>query len=244
MIAYHGMSGCGKIEDSLELARGRHCFISYASPDPLPLVASVCSSFALDNGAYSAWSLSKEYDFAGFENFVEEWRLHPSFDFAIIPDVIGGSEEENLKLVEDWMGKDCSGSMIPVFHLHASLDYLRELIGIGRLALGAHNLHRTPGTPAWWERMEEIMEVLTDEDGRPRARLHGLKMLDPRIFERIPLHSADSTNAERNGLFEQRFGMYTPPTRGQRAAVIASMIDVKLGAAAWQRSRQEVLALS
>jgi hypothetical protein len=86
--------------------------------------------------------------------------------------------------------------------------------------------------------MNKIMDVVTDEQGKPKTRLHGLRMLDPRVFTKLPLKSADSTNAERNGLLTQRFGMYTPPTRGQRAAVIASRVESSQSAVAWSKAKQ------
>jgi hypothetical protein len=50
-------------------------------------------------------------------------------------------------------------------------------------------------------------------------------MLDPAIFTRLPLSSADSTNAAVNCGSIARFGMYTPATASQRAAVIADRIE-------------------
>ena len=55
--------------------------------------------------------------------------------------------------------------------------------------------------------------------------LHGLRMLDPEIFTRLPLSSADSTNAAVNCGSLSRFGMYIPATSSQRAAVIADRIE-------------------
>jgi hypothetical protein len=81
-------------------------------------------------------------------------------------------------------------------------------------------------------------------DGRPLARLHGLRMLDPAIFTRLPLASADSTNAAVNGGSLDRFGMYLPPTAAQRSAVIAERIESQNSAAVWQAVaiQQEVFA--
>ena len=95
MIHYHGVAGGGKYEDCVTLATGRHCFVSYASCSNLPLFASVCSSFSLDNGAYTAWKQGKAFNFEGFVEFVKVWMQHPAFDWAVMPDVIDGSEEEN-----------------------------------------------------------------------------------------------------------------------------------------------------
>jgi hypothetical protein len=247
MIHYHGMSGGGKTEDHVALASGRHVFVSFAKPQVLPLVASVCASFALDNGAFTAWKSKKAYDWEGFEVFVKDWHRHPAFDFIVIPDVIDGSEDENDALLEKW-GKSFRtiGSMVdaaPVWHLHESLDRLDRLTHYGRVCLGSSGIYGTPGTETWWTRIEEAMEVLCDSYGKPKVKLHGLRMLNPEVFTRLPLHSADSTNAERNGLFTQRFGMYPAPTRGQRAAVIADRVESQQSASSWTPSRQIELNL-
>ncbi|MCY1562980.1 hypothetical protein D9M68_1004500 [compost metagenome] len=68
-------------------------------------------------------------------------------------------------------------------------------------------------------------------------------MLDPAIFSRLPFASADSTNAAVNGGSVSRFGMYCPPTAGQRAAVIADRIEAHTSAPIWQREDQIEMAL-
>ena len=47
-------------------------------------------------------------------------ETHPGFDFAIIPDVIDGSEEENDDLLAEWRFFDG----ISVYQLHESPDRL------------------------------------------------------------------------------------------------------------------------
>ena len=83
--------------------------------------------------------------------------------------------------------------------------------------------------------MSEAMNVICDKDGRPAAKLHGLRMLDPAIFTKLPLSSADSTNAAVNCGALDRFGMYIPATSSQRAAVIADRIELQNSADRWQR---------
>lgn len=82
--------------------------------------------------------------------------------------------------------------------------------------------------------MAAAMDAACDNAGRPLARLHGLRMLDPQVFTRLPLASADSTNAGMNCGAIDRFGMYPPPTSSQRAAVIAERIEANNSAPVWK----------
>ena len=51
------------------------------------------------------------------------------------------------------------------------------------------------------------------------------KLAQDDIFTRLPLSSADSTNAAVNSGSLSRFGSYLPPTVAQRAEVIAERIE-------------------
>jgi hypothetical protein len=232
MIHFHGMAGSGKITDHVQLATSRHVFVSFAHPRCLSLVAPVCNSFALDNGAFSAWKSGAEFDYDGFVEFVEIWGKHPAFNFCVIPDVIDGDEQANDEFLERWRGGNTHAA--PVWHMHESLERLERLVETYSIVcLGSSGEYSQPNSKVWWERMEKAMDVATDEDGFPKAKLHGLRMLNPEVFTRLPLHSADSTNAERNSMFDQYFGRYTPPTKGQRAAVIANRVEAQQSASMW-----------
>ena len=91
--------------------------------------------------------------------------------------------------------------------------------------------------------MGAAMDAICDDHGRPMCRLHGLRMLDPAIFQLLPLASADSTNAAVNGGSISRFGMYAPPTAGQRANVIADRIESHNSSPIWQRETQAEMVL-
>ncbi|MFJ3481745.1 hypothetical protein ACIPL1_00005, partial [Pseudomonas sp. NPDC090202] len=133
---------------------------------------------------------------------------------------------------------------VPVWHLHESLERLQRLARCWRtVALGSSGQWATPGTGSWWKRMSAAMDAICDEQGRPTCRLHGLRMLDPAIFQHLPFASADSTNAAVNGGSISRFGMYAPPTAGQRASVIADRIEAHNSAPIWQREPQVEMAL-
>lgn len=242
MIHYHGMSGAGTIQDMVNLSKGRHCFVSYASRSNLSLFASICSSFALDNGAFTAWKQGKQFDMSGYTNFVTEWMQHPAFDWAVMPDVIDGSEEENDALLDEWTLPKHIG--VPVYHMHESFERLERLINnYDYICLGSSGDYAHPNSKIWWSRMNKIMDVATDDLGKAKVRMHGLRMLNTRVFSKLPLKSADSTNAERNGLLVERFGMYPPPTRGQRAVVIADRVENEQSASTWMTQKQLELKL-
>lgn len=235
MIHYHGMPLGGPTDEVGRFLAGRHALVSFAYPACLPVVAEACQSFVLDNGAFTAWKRGEKPDWSGYAAWVKQWHRHPGFDWCLIPDVIDGDWRDNLRLATDWTtGMGYGIESVPVWHLHEPLDYLRILCGgWRRVALGSSGRWANPGTDGWWGRMKEVMAVVCDESGRPMVKLHGLRMLNPSICERIPLSSADSTNAAQNNGLTKRFGMYAPPRAWQRAAVIADRIEACAVAPAW-----------
>lgn len=241
MIHYHGTPVSGPRDEAHLFLSGRHALVSYFAKDDLPAVAAYCQSFVFDNGAFSAWQSGVPLDVPGYIAWVEEWHRHPGFDWALIPDVIDGDEAANDRLLDEWP-EHLPG--VPVWHLHESVERLQRLASNWRtVAIGSSGHWRTPGTKQWWRRMDEALRAIYDTQGRPLCRLHGLRMLDPRIFSELPLASADSTNAAVNGGSVGRFGMYPAPSAAQRASVIADRIESHNSAPIWQRSSQAELVL-
>lgn len=241
MIHYHGTPIGGTRQDAARFLMGRHALVSFAYPHDLPVAAEVCQSFVLDNGAFTAWKQGKPLDVNGYIKWVHEWYRHPGFDWALIPDVINGSDRENDHLVETWP-KALPG--VPVWHMHEPTVRLTWLARKFRtVALGSSGEFASVGTRQWWGRMSQAMNAICDEQGRPMCKLHGLRMLDPEVFSRLPLSSADSTNAAVNSGSLSRFGMYLPPTSAQRAAVIADRIECHNSAPLFTEPKQEVLCL-
>jgi len=201
-------------------------------------VADLCSSFCLDNGAFSLWKSGTPVDWDDYVRWVKEWDKHPAFDFALIPDVIGGTEKQNKELIVRY--RSAFKNAVPVFHLHESDEYAAILAGLfGRIAIGSSGEYPTPGTDSWWVRMGRLMEVLCDGEGKPKCKLHGLRMMNPKIFTRLPLSSADSTNATVNSGALKRFGSYPAPSRALRAEVIAARIEHHQSAPLWQKHYNE-----
>lgn len=231
MIHYHGTPIGGTRQDAARFLHGRHALVPFPRQDDMGAVAELCQSFVFDNGAFSIWRKGGTLDVDGYTRWVDDWHRHPGFDWALIPDVIDGDEDANDRLLEQWPAH-LPG--VPVWHLHESVDRLVRLASQWRaVALGSSGQWATPGTAAWWKRMSEAMAAICDDKGRPLCRLHGLRMLDPAVFSRLPLASADSTNAAVNGGSVSRFGMYVPPTAGQRAQVIADRIEAHNSAHIW-----------
>ena len=237
MIHYHGTPCGGTSADLPKFYTGRHALISYANKQDTGVILECCQTFCLDNGAFSFWKSGTPVDWDKYIEWASPISRHPGFDFWLIPDAIDGTEDDNKSLIFHYGRKLPYG--VPVYHFHESLDYLDFLCrNYPRVALGSSAQWATVGTESWWNRMAEIMAVCCDADGIPRTKLHGLRMLDPEIFGKLPLSSADSTNAVQNAKSNTRFGMYKPPTASQRAAVIADRIEVYNSAPIWMIPEQ------
>lgn len=245
MIHYHGLvinpsTACVK---AIECG---HAFISYAHPSQLGIAIEVCQSFALDNGAFSAWKSGEPVkDWQPFYDWALDVKRIPSCDFAVIPDVIDGTESDNDDLLKDcplpkWFGA-------PVWHMHESLERLEQLANnYVRVCIGSSGEFSTIGTSDWWVKMSQAMRVICDDMGRPICKLHGLRMLDPAIFTKLPFSSADSTNIGRNVGIDVKWknGNYPPPTKEARAQVMRARIEAYNAPSQWnfyQPMEQETL---
>lgn len=237
MIHYHGTPCRATPEDSMRFLSGRHALVPFHGPEDIDVVANVCHSFCLDNGAYSFWKSGLSVDWDEYAEWVKRWHNHPGYDFAIIPDVIDGDEETNLKLIRKYRYE--FKSAVPVYHMHESLDHARWLSKhFPVVAIGSSGAWPIPGMDGWWERMNKIMSKMCDDDGKPMCKIHGLRMLDPKIFTKFPFSSADSTNAVMNSGNTIRFGYYKPLSRWQRASIIASRIEAFNSAPVWSKNVQ------
>lgn len=238
MIHYHGLP----ITPSTAAVRaisGGHAFVSYRHSDQLTIAVECAQSFALDNGAFSAWRSGKPViDWSEFYDWIAELHRYPSFDFAVIPDVIDGDESANDALLDEWPWRESAPHVgSPVWHLHESLGRLERLaLKWPRICLGSSGEFAQIGTHSWWIRMAEAMDVICDRSGRPVCKIHGLRMLNPEIFSRFPFASADSTNIGQNiGIDSAWTGTYKPPTKESRAAIMRERIESHQSLTFWNR---------
>lgn len=240
MIHYHGLP-ITPATAAVRAIESGHAFISFAHADQLPIAAEVCQSFALDNGAFSAWKKGEPVrDWAGFYEWAAKCKRLPACDFAVIPDVIDGDEEANDALVAEWPLPKWFGA--PVWHMHESLDRLERLAAsFPRVCIGSSGEFASIGTAAWWGQIARAMRVVCNDDGEPLVKLHGLRMLNPEIFTRLPFSSADSTNIGRNvGIdVHWRNGNYLPPNKESRAAIMRTRIEAQNAPTRWNFSVPE-----
>lgn len=232
MIHYHGTPMYPQT-DMASAFIGRHAMVSYEAPDQIEIAAEVCQSVVLDNGAFSAWMAGREYDFNGYAHWANHWLRHPAVEWCVIPDDIDGNEADNDALLADWLLPPAVS--VPVWHMHESIDRLDTLARLyPRVALGSSGDYAEVGTPAWWGRMRQAMPVICDKEGFPRIKLHGLRMLDPGVFSKLPLASADSCNVARNVGLDLHWKASTAPrSRKLRAHILMERIEAHASASYW-----------
>lgn len=147
-----------------------------------------------DNGAFSAFTRGAAFDEAGFYKWLEPILAHPHF--AVIPDVIDGTVEQQNELIERWPFSWSLGA--PVWHLAEPIEHLLDLIlqNWPRICFGSSGQYWEVGGDAWSHRMDEAFNaIVRTYDAIPW--IHGLRMLG-QADGRWPLASADSTNVAQN----------------------------------------------
>lgn len=244
MIHYHGLP-ITPATCAVTAINGGHAFVSYRHPDQLSIALDCASTFAVDNGAFSAWRAGTPVtDWKPYYEWVGELHLYPSFDFAVIPDVIDGDEKANDDLIKQWPWIHADRHLgAPVWHLHESLERLSRLVaGWPRICLGSSGEYAKIGTQKWWNRMNEAFNTICRRDGLPVCKVHGLRMLDPAIVSRYPFSSCDSTSIGRNIGFDSIWvkSIYTPPTKEARTLLLRQRFESSRSPIFWDRKPAQI----
>jgi hypothetical protein len=188
---YHGTPITPKSVMS-ELA-GRFFCIPHGRPDNVEWCHKYGQGNMLDNSAFSAWNSGKPVDWAGFYAWSEEWLAYQT-TWAVIPDVIGGSEEENDALIMQWPHGQRGA---PVWHMHESIDRLKRLCDEWpKVCIGSSAEFAVVGSDAWHRRMNEAMDMICST-GRAPTWLHMLRGMAATQWG-YPFASVDSTDIARN----------------------------------------------
>jgi hypothetical protein len=215
LIHYHG-TPITPIK-AIETMGGMHFCVSYARPDNLKRCLRLGQSLMLDNGAFSAKTRGLPFDINGFYEWVEPLLAHPHW--AVVPDVIDGTVEQQKQMVKTWPFRKEFG--MPVWHLGLPISYLLELCDTwGRVCFGSAGEYWQIGTPKWSGKMDEAFNAMTNTFGRQLPWVHGLRMLGMSAGP-WPLASADSTNVAQNhserlecaGCMAKRIDSTNPPLK-------------------------------
>jgi len=219
-------------------------FVSHRYPDQLGIAVEYSKGFAADNGAFSAWKSGNPItDWTPYYQWVEDLRRIHKFQFAIIPDVINGTEKQNDDLINQWPWRGANLAIgLPVWHLHESLSRLERLSNEWPyIALGSSGQFAQIGTPHWWNRMAQAMAVLCDSGGRPRCKFHGLRQLAPDLTVRFPYASGDSTDIAQNiGIDSKWTGAYQPETKAGRAQILRHRIESRQSPIIWHPDHRAI----
>lgn len=214
LIHYHGTPITPRA--SLLALGGRHFCVSYADKRDVQICHEIGQSVMLDNGAFSFWKVQKETDWDGYYEWCAPW-LKFWTTWAVIPDVIDGTEEENDELIAEWPFGEAGA---PVWHLHESLKRFEYLVQRWpRVCIGSSGQYAVVGDSAWHRRMHEAMELVCGHEGTPPAWLHMLRGLSL-AGGPYPFASVDSTNIARNHKGSWRQESELPHAMAQRLDVI------------------------
>jgi hypothetical protein len=121
--------------------------------------------------------------------------------------------------------EDAGLKPIPVFHLGSDEKYLKRYVdNYEYIALGGLIPNTTKELYNWLDRL--YREVLLDEHGMPRVKVHGFACTSLKLMTRYPWYSVDSATARKLG----NFGSILVPqfsTRDEMFTVQISSRDVK-----------------
>lgn len=155
------------------------------------------------------------YDTSEFWSFVEDYcefveKYKAAIDHYSVVDVI--PNPERTWEVQQWM-EDRALHPVPVVHYPTNLKWLEhylnrghDYIAIGGI-IGGHNQLNCQN---WLDR---AFQIVGDEKGMPRVRLHGFAATSFFIMLRYPWYSVDSSTWLKVGAYG---GIFVPPKRKGR----------------------------
>ena len=189
----------------------------------------------VDNGAFSAHqsgidTMSDEGYLNGFADWANDILDRCPVAIAVIPDVIGGTWQQNAQLIDDTMCMfDDMDRLMPIWHMHEPISFLVSLVErFGYIGIGSSGEYFNVGTAKWHARMTEALAAIdatvADSEGcivRPRIHL----MRAQSMAHLYDVDSTDSVNVAIN------HGRYRKQGEGH-VARFAARVDAKIQASA------------
>jgi len=191
VIHYHG-TPITPISALLEL-HGRHFCVSHAAPTDVARCHQIGQSVMLDNGAFSAWKTGKAVDWSGYYAWTDRWLDCPT-TWAVIPDVITGSGEDQDALITQWPHGHRGA---PVWHMHEPIDRLVQLtLEWPKVCVGSSAQYAVVLSSGWVRRMDAAWNAIELHHQRtpPMHMLRGMALSG----REWPFASVDSTDIARN----------------------------------------------
>lgn len=158
----------------------------------------------LDSGAFSAFSLGVDVNIEDYAAFCKK-----NADIILMPSVLDAIGDhvgtwENQKRLED-LGVQC----LPCFHFgepEEVLDYYLEHYDY--ITIGGMVPISSPNLVRWLDRIWP--DHILDDNGKPRAKVHGFGLTSASLMARYPWYSVDSSSwvqmASFGAVFEPEYG--------------------------------------
>lgn len=193
----------------------------------------------VDNGAFSMHKQGVDTRTDDYLDDYEAWAQDildrcPQA-VAVIPDVIGGSVEDNAELASLWQ-LDPLRSMA-IWHMHEDISYLLYLCeAYGHIGIGSSGEYWQTGTPAWHARMAEAFAAIDaweagSNGAYVRPRIHLMRAQS--LAHLYPVDSSDSTNVAMN------HGRYRAEGEGH-VARFAARVDARIQASAGPAAEHQI----
>jgi len=156
----------------------------------------------VDNGAFSMFKQGVSTRDEEYQDAYEAWAIDildrcPQA-IAVIPDVIGGSVEENAELVNTTMLP--TDRCMPIWHMHEPIWYFLYLCdSFNYVGIGSSGKYWQVGSRDWHARvgfMFAALEAWEKQSGNIRPRLHLMRAQS--MAHLYPFDSTDSTNVAMN----------------------------------------------
>jgi hypothetical protein len=236
----------------LEQLAGKSFCVSYGTRDKLGrqlddairLVGAVESSILLvDNGAFSAHqagvnTMTDEAYLQGFANWANEISERCPQAIVVLPDVIGGTCEQNWQLASETMSMfDAADRLMPIYHLDEPIHYFLNLCEtFNYVGIGSAGQYFNINGKAWHARMTEIFAALDKWEAESngafiRPRLHLMRAQSKAHL--FPVDSSDSVNVSMNHNRQRKVA-------GETVAQFAARIDDKIQASAGPAAEHQV----
>lgn len=201
MIKYHG-TPITPFDIFNKYMKDRNVLIPFPDKRDFNRATEYASKIIIDNGAFSVWKKGIKIDWNDYYDWID--TVINDIEYFFIPDVIGGTEQENDMLIESCKERyknrrSTFYKAIPVWHVDESLNRLAELVlNFGYIAFGSSGEYSVLGTKEWHNKVSEAMSVCCDTDGKPKVKIHMLRCLNKNIFKHYPFYSGDSTTFAQN----------------------------------------------